>query len=70
VKIALPWAGLAALADRSAGPRAGDEWRVELGRIQVIQGSQSPITAVWTWANHGVEDLHIPECYPHVRLGA
>ena len=69
VEVALPWAGMGLLDDKDVLPPApGAELRLELGRTEVIEGPFSSATALWTWGRHGSGDLHVPECYPAVRL--
>ncbi|NKB69584.1 MAG: hypothetical protein GKR89_21145 [Candidatus Latescibacteria bacterium] len=68
-EIALPWEGLALLDDKAVlPPRPKVNLRLQLGRTEVIQGPSSSAMALWTWGRHGSGDLHVPECYPLVRL--
>ena len=68
-EIALPWSGMKLLDDKEIlPPRSGTELRIELGRTEVAEGPGRSATALWTWARHGSNDLHIPECYPVVTL--
>ena len=68
-EIALPWSGMKLLDDKEIlPPRSGTELRIELGRTEVAEGPGRSATALWTWARHGSDDLHIPECYPVVTL--
>jgi hypothetical protein len=66
VEIALPWAGLAAVAGgRSLPPEDGDEWRIGLARFNTRKGDDS---GGWSLAPHGVWDSHVPELFPIVRF--
>ena len=64
VEIALPWAGIAALPGRKAvPPRAGDRWRLFLGRFQKLELSGAEVRPhpAWTWTRQARYDTHRPE---------
>ena len=70
-ELALPWAGLAAVVDRSsAAVMPGDIWRVECSRFEwnAEDGSRLSESAGWTWSPHGYYDSHMPECFPVIQL--
>ena len=69
--IAVPWSGLALLADgRSLPPNDGDVWRIDCSRFQKVgrHGEMLDPCAGWTWTKHGHYDSHIPEIFPKVRF--
>lgn len=71
VELALPWSGLAHLADgRSLPPRPQDLWRIDCSRFQKFgpDGRILPTSAGWTWNAHGHYDSHIPERFTRVRF--
>jgi hypothetical protein len=66
VEVAVPWAGLAAIAgDRSLPPRDGDVWPIALSRFNTEKAEDS---GGWAWSPHGVWDSHIPELFPRIRF--
>jgi hypothetical protein len=70
-EVAVPWQGLAWLADgRSLPPRAGEVWRIDCSRFQHIGpgGEKLDPAAGWTWNRHGHYDSHIPETFTHVHF--
>jgi hypothetical protein len=70
-EIALPWKGLAWLADgRSLPPKDGDIWRIDCSRFQQIglRGERLDTGAGWTWNRHGHYDSHIPETFTYVQF--
>jgi hypothetical protein len=70
-EIAVPWDGLALLADgRSLPPADGDEWRIDCSRFQKIgrHGEVLDPCAGWTWMVHGHYDSHMPEVFPRIRF--
>lgn len=70
-EIALPWRGLAWLADgRSLPPKDGDVWRIDCSRFQQIgpKGERLDPGAGWTWNRHGHYDSHIPESFTFVQF--
>ena len=69
VEIAFPWEGMESLAEEGGlPPRAGDVWRIDLARRQIIDQNTSPRTATWTWHQLGQDDLFMPERYLAVEL--
>jgi len=70
-EVALPWKGLAWLADgRPLPPKDGDVWRIDCSRFQHIGPNGEPLdpAAGWTWNRHGHYDSHIPETFTYVRF--
>jgi hypothetical protein len=71
LEIAIPWESLRDLAaGRSLPPRAGDRWRMFLGRFQklVLGGKElqpHPATAL---SSHGVYDTHLPEKWSRISF--
>jgi hypothetical protein len=66
-QIALPWAGMAWLADgRSLPPQDGDTWRIFVGRFQKLMngGKEVQPHPAWVLSSHGVYDTHQPDCFP------
>jgi hypothetical protein len=69
VEIALPWEGMAPLANgRPLPPRDGDEWRLFFGRFQNIPIADRHVQAAWCWSPHGIYDTHMPEKFTPVRF--
>ena len=71
VELALPWDGLARLADgRALPPRDGDVWRIDCSRFQQFDraGNKLDPSAGWTWNRHGHYDSHIPETFTFVEF--
>jgi hypothetical protein len=71
VELALPWRGLAPLANgRSIPPRPGDTWRVFFGRFELLSPSGVEVRPhpAWAWNRHGVYDTHLPECWTAVTF--
>lgn len=71
-EIAIPWAGLAALA-RSDGqalpPREGDVWRMDFSRFNTYrEAAPAQDSGGWAWSAHGVWDSHIPELFPYIHF--
>jgi hypothetical protein len=72
-EVAVPWKGLAWLADgRALPPRDGDVWRIDCSRFQHIGPHDERLdpAAGWTWNRHGHYDSHIPETFTHVHFSA
>lgn len=68
VEFALPWADLASYnPGRATPPSSGDEWRMNLMRIewdhQVVDGSyqKGAEQDFWVWAPQYVADMHVPK---------
>ncbi len=71
VEIALPWAGMAWLANgRSLPPCDGDTWRVFFGRFAKLLAGGIEINPhpAWAMKSHGVYDTHLPDRWPCVRF--
>ncbi|MFD1722075.1 carbohydrate-binding family 9-like protein [Amnibacterium endophyticum] len=71
VEIALPWAGLAVLADEAhpLPPRDGDIWRIAFARFNTDRMSADD-SGGWALSPHGVWDAHVPERFPLVRFSS
>ncbi len=73
VELALPWKGMAALAQadrRSLPPAQGDVWRMDFSRFnQTKTPSPAEDSGGWAWSPHGVWDSHVPECFTFVHFG-
>ncbi len=70
-ELALPWKGLALLADgRSLPPKDGEVWRIDCSRFEKIGRGGEPLDpcAGWTWNQHGHYDSHIPEAFPKITF--
>jgi hypothetical protein len=68
VEIALPWAALASYnVGRATPPAAGDEWRMNLMRVewphQVVEGAYRKGVGedYWVWSPQYAVDMHKPE---------
>jgi hypothetical protein len=71
VELALPWRGLALLANgRSIPPRPGDTWRIFFGRFELLSPSGVEVRPhpAWAWNRHGTYDTHLPECWTAVTF--
>jgi hypothetical protein len=71
VEIALPWAGLGQLpGGQSLPPRAGDRWRLFLGRFQRLELSGAEVRPhpAWTWTRQARYDTHRPEDWLEVEF--
>jgi len=71
-EIALPWAGMAALAQgdgRSLPPRDGDVWRMDFSRFNAYrEAPPAKDSGGWAMNAHGVWDSHIPELFPYIHF--
>lgn len=68
-EIAIPWTGLADLANgRSLPPKDGDTWGIFFGRFEQITGRGPTATAGWSAHAFGVADTHTPECFTQVTF--
>lgn len=70
-EIALPWRGLKHLAgSRGVPPRAGDVWRMDFSRFELLEfcGVKAEPHPGWALNHHGVYDSHIPECFSFVHF--
>ena len=76
VEIAFPWKVLGELAEPPAGPRDGDQWRVNFSRVEWrhrVAGAKYekvPKTREdnWVWSPQGVIDMHRPERWGYVQF--
>ncbi len=71
MEIALPWAGMHQLpGGRSLPPRAGDRWRLSLGRFQKLElsGAEVQPHPAWTWTRQARYDTHRPEEWLEVEF--
>lgn len=72
VEIAIPWAGLALIAQadgRSLPPRDGDVWRIDFSRFnRYKEAPPADDPGGWAWSPHGVWDSHVPEVFPRIRF--
>jgi len=71
VELALPWAGMKALANgRALPPREGDVWKMFFGRFEklLVNGLEVNPHPAWVWSKHGVYDTHQPEHWTAVRF--
>ncbi len=71
-EIAIPWAGLRAIADsdgRALPPRDGDTWRMDFSRFNTYREAK-PVedSGGWAWSAHGIWDSHIPELFPYIHF--
>jgi hypothetical protein len=69
VEMALPWAGLAHLADGPLPPQDGDVWRIGLLRHQLVDQRLQCFATTWTPYPMG-EGVHVPEDYSTVAFAA
>jgi hypothetical protein len=70
-EIAFPWSGLKHLAgSRPVPPRAGDVWRMDFSRFELLENCGVTVEPHPGWAlnRHGVYDSHIPECFSFVHF--
>jgi len=70
-EIAFPWRGLKRLAGkRPVPPRAGDVWRMDFSRFELLENCGTKVEPHPGWAlnKHGVYDSHIPECFSFVHF--
>jgi hypothetical protein len=76
VEIAFPWKVLGELAYRPAPPRDGDQWRVNLSRVEweheVVDGKYRKVAGKrennWVWSPQGVINMHRPETWGYVQF--
>ena len=82
VEIAFPWGGLAEAAGRPCPPRPGDQWRMNLSRVEwhveVEEGRYvkrtDPETGKplpeenWVWSPQGLVNMHYPEMWGVVQF--
>ena len=80
VELAFPWTVLGESANRPVPPREGDQWRLNLGRVQwpleverdgegyaKISGGTAEH---WVWSPQGIDDMHYPEQWGIVQFSA
>ena len=84
VELALPWAALREAAHRSAPPAPGDQWRINLSRVEWrtrVEGGRTvkltdsttgrPLPEDnWVWSPQGVVNMHYPETWGVVQFSA
>ena len=74
VELALPWAGMSALArgdNRSLPPENKDVWRMDFSRFNQYKEAQSANDCGgWVWRQHGVFDSHVPECFTFIHFSS
>ena len=72
VELALPWAGMEALAmgdKRSLPPNNRDVWRMDFSRFnQYKEAPPAKDPGGWAWSPHGVWDSHVPECFTFIHF--
>jgi hypothetical protein len=72
VELALPWAGMRALAQgdgRALPPRDGDVWRIDFSRFNAYrEAAPADDSGGWAWSPHGVWDSHLPELFPYITF--
>lgn len=73
LELAIPWAGLAPLADgRALPPRPGDAWAANLFRFEFKDAAGRPLPllrpAAWALSPHGAFDAHMPERFARLRF--
>ena len=78
VELAFPWAVLGECANRPVPPRSGDQWRLNLRRVQwpleaerdgegyaKVDGGSAEH---WVWSSQGIDDMHYPEQWGFVQF--
>jgi hypothetical protein len=83
VELAIPWLSLAEAANVPTPPRPGDQWRVNMSRVQwpleVRDGEYAkaldPETGEtgednWVWSPQGLVNMHYPEMWGFVQFSA
>ena len=80
VELAFPWSVLKECAHRPAPPRDGDQWRVNLIRVQWPLESEQDLegyakidgakAALWVWSPQGLMDMHYPEQWGFVQFSS
>jgi hypothetical protein len=76
VEIAMPWSSLAEFAHHPSPPREGDQWRMNLRRVEwtheIIDGKYRKIQEMaednWVWSPQGVINMHAPEHWGYVQF--
>jgi hypothetical protein len=76
LELAFPWKVLGELTRRPAPPRDGDQWRVNLSRVEwrheVVGGHYRRVPGTrednWVWSPQGVVDMHRPETWGYVQF--
>jgi Carbohydrate family 9 binding domain-like len=76
VELAFPWKVLGELAYRPAPPRDGDQWRVNLSRVEwrheIAGGKYRKVPDTkednWVWSPQGVVNMHRPETWGYVQF--
>jgi hypothetical protein len=65
VEMAFPWSAFASRLPVTR-PRAGDQWRVNLSRVERKTGQ--PREDNWVWSPQGVINMHIPERWGYLHF--
>ena len=76
VEIAFPWKALAEYAHRSTPPGDGDQWRVNVSRVEwqinIVNGKYEKVPDTrednWVWSPQGIIDMHRPEKWGFVQF--
>jgi hypothetical protein len=84
IELALPWRILKEAATEHRGPRTGEQWRVNLSRVEwhvgavdgryvktLEPGTSQPLPENnWVWSPQGAIDMHMPERWGYVQFSA
>lgn len=78
VELAFPWAVLGECANRPVPPRDGDQWRLNLRRVQwplAVERDGEGYAKIdggspqhWVWSPQGIDDMHYPEQWGYVQF--
>jgi hypothetical protein len=76
VELAFPWKAMKELAYRPAPPHDGDQWRVNLSRVEwpceIVGGKYRRVPGAkednWVWSPQGVVNMHRPETWGYVQF--
>jgi len=76
LEIAIPWSDLKESATVPLPPKPGDEWRIQLARVeQHLDKSTGEYKKILSeqpdyaaWSPPGEFNLHIPESFGHIRF--
>ena len=69
VELAFPWQGMQWLANgRSLPPKAGDHWKLFLGRYQKLNLNGQEVHVGWAWDKIGTDDNHYPERFTVIEF--
>ena len=68
-EIKLPWKGFRDLSTgREGAPKAGDIWRLFLGRYERMEVNGEIVNVGWSWDKIGDGDNHYPEKFTPIQL--